>query len=128
SWSSVGNRNLSSSGSRYLSIDGGQTDIVGFNQTSGGDFGDWLSTSCPQAQPYVQNAFGCKGQSSDIAATSPEGINLDVVGYDLIAAVSPPSAPIAVAATNVTSSGFTANWQSVVGATGYRLDVSTNNA
>jgi hypothetical protein len=31
----------------------------------------------------VQNAFSCTGQSSDIAATSPEGINLDVIGYDL---------------------------------------------
>jgi hypothetical protein len=31
----------------------------------------------------VQNAFACTGQSSDIAATSPEGINLDVIGYDL---------------------------------------------
>jgi hypothetical protein len=31
----------------------------------------------------VQDAFGCTGQSSDVAATSPEGINLDVIGYDL---------------------------------------------
>ena len=59
------------------------TNIVNFNQDSNGDFGDWLSTDCPQANPYVQNAFGCTGQSSDIAATSPEGITLDVIGYDL---------------------------------------------
>jgi hypothetical protein len=32
---------------------------------------------------YVQNAFNCDGQSTDISATSPEGINLDVIGYDL---------------------------------------------
>jgi hypothetical protein len=31
----------------------------------------------------VQNAFGCTGQSSDVAPTSPEGVNLDVIGYDL---------------------------------------------
>ena len=31
-------------------------------------------------------------------------------------------------ATLVTSSSFTANWSSVIGATGYRLDVSTNNS
>jgi hypothetical protein len=31
----------------------------------------------------VQNAFACAGQYSDISATSPEGINLDVIGYDL---------------------------------------------
>jgi hypothetical protein len=84
SWSSSGTRNLTSSGSRYFSINGGATDIVGFNQQSGGDFGDWLSGSCPQTTPYVQNAFSCPGQMSDVTATSPEGINLDVIGYDLV--------------------------------------------
>ncbi|MGA9119672.1 MAG: fibronectin type III domain-containing protein [Bacteroidota bacterium] len=39
-----------------------------------------------------------------------------------------PGAPIASAATNVTASSFTANWQSVTGASGYRLDVSTDAA
>jgi len=40
---------------------------------------------------------------------------------------NPPPPPIAYAATTVTSSGFTANWSSVSGATGYRLDVSTSS-
>jgi len=84
SWSSPGTRNITSSGSRYFSIDSGNTDIVGFNQDPTGDFGDWLSESCPQTHPYVQNAFGCMGQFSDVTATSPEGINLDVIGYDLV--------------------------------------------
>jgi len=83
SWSSAGHRNITSSGTRYFSINGGVTNIVGFNQDPDGDFGDWLSEPCPQAHPYPQNAFSCTGQSSDIAATSPEGINLDVIGYDL---------------------------------------------
>jgi hypothetical protein len=83
SWSSPGARNINSSGTRYFSINGGSTNIVNFSQNPSGDFGDWLSTSCPQAHPYVQNAFGCTGQSSDIATTSPEGVNLDVIGYDL---------------------------------------------
>ena len=83
SWSSAGVRNTTSGGTRYFSINGGSTHIVNFNQNPSGDFGDWLSTSCPQAHPYVQNAFGCTGQSSDIASTSPEGVNLDVIGYDL---------------------------------------------
>jgi len=83
SWSSAGNRNITSSGARYFSIDGGVTNIVGFNQRQDGDLGDWFSAPCPQANPYVQNAFTCQGQFSDIAATSPEGINLDVIGYDL---------------------------------------------
>jgi hypothetical protein len=83
-WSAAGARSFASSGSRYLSIDGGTTSIVGLNQEAGGDFGDWLSGPCPQATPYVQNAFSCAGQASDVTETSPEGIALDVIGYDLM--------------------------------------------
>jgi subtilase family serine protease len=39
-----------------------------------------------------------------------------------------PNPPQATAATSVTSSSFTANWSSSSGATGYRLDVSTDNS
>jgi hypothetical protein len=84
SWSSAGHRNITSSGSRYFSINGGVTNIVNFNQNPDGDFGDWSSEACPQAHPYVQNAFVCTGQFSDVTTTSPEGVNLDVIGYDLI--------------------------------------------
>jgi hypothetical protein len=93
SWSSPGVRNLTSSGTRYFSINGGSTNIVNFNQDPSGDFGDWLSDPCPQTHPYVQNAFGCAGQYSDISATSPEGINLDVIGYDLVNASTPTPTP-----------------------------------
>ena len=89
SWSSNGVRNISTSGTRYFSIDGGNTPIISFNQTANFDFGDWQSAPCPQANPYVQNAVGCRGQSADISDTSPEGINLDVIGYDR---VPPPPA------------------------------------
>ena len=89
SWSSPGVRNLTLNGSRYFSIDSGSTNIVGFNQTPPGDFGDWLSEPCPQRHPFVQNAFVCPDQFSDISATSPEGINLDVIGYDLVNATTP---------------------------------------
>jgi Alpha-galactosidase, CBM13 domain/FG-GAP-like repeat len=89
SWSSPGVRNRTLNGSRYFSINSGNTDIVGFNQTPPGDFGDWLSEPCPQPHPYVQNAFACPDQFSDISATSPEGINLDVIGYDLGNAPAP---------------------------------------
>jgi hypothetical protein len=89
SWSSAGVRNISTTGTRYFSINGGVTNIVNFNQNTSMDLGDWLSAACPQAHPYVQNAAGCRGQSSDVTATSPEGINLDVIGYDLVNA--PPA-------------------------------------
>jgi hypothetical protein len=91
SWSAPNSRNYTSMGSRYFSIDKGATDIVDFNQNPGGDFGDWLSESCPQAAPFVQNAFVCPGQYSDVTVYSPEGINLDVIGYDLVGAPYDPS-------------------------------------
>jgi hypothetical protein len=70
----------------YFSIDKGVTNIVGFNQNSGGDYGDWLSNGCPA---LVQDAFSCTDQIANISPTSPEGINLDVIGYDLVSAPEP---------------------------------------
>jgi hypothetical protein len=45
----------------------------------------------------------------------------------VITVTTAPAAPTANAATNVTSTSFTANWSSVSGATGYRLDVSKSS-
>ncbi len=87
SWSSLNARNTSSSDLRFFSIDRGLHNIVTFNQDPAGDFGDWQSEAgCPQVHPLVQNAFNCAGQSPEIDASSPEGVNLDVIGYDLIPA------------------------------------------
>ena len=94
SWSAPGTRNHTVLGTRYFSIDNGNTNIVGFSQDPTGDLGDWLSGLCPQTTPYVQNAFSCKGQASDVTATSPEGVNLDVIGYDLTSAIPPPGPTI----------------------------------
>jgi hypothetical protein len=99
SWSSPGHRNITSSGTRYFSINGGVISLVNFNQNPNGDFGDWLSAACPQTHPYVQNAFICMGQSSDVTAASPEGINLDVIGYNLVFVIVTTNP-----ATNVTAS------------------------
>jgi hypothetical protein len=86
-YSAPGVRSLTSSSSAtsYFSIDGGTTNIVNFNQNASGDYGDWLSPTCSPIN--VQNAFSCSGpgQIADVTATSPEGINLDVIGYDLTA-------------------------------------------
>ena len=85
SWASLNARNTSNTGERHFSIDRGLHFIVTFNQDPGGDYGDWESEpQCPQNHTLVQNAWNCYGQSAEISATSPEGINLDVVGYDLV--------------------------------------------
>ena len=84
-WSSLNARNTSASGVRHFSIDRGLHFIVTLNQDPAGDFGDWDSEpQCPQNHPLVQNAFNCDGQSPEISETSPEGISLDVIGYDLL--------------------------------------------
>jgi len=86
SWASLNARNTSPSGQRFFSIDRGLHYIVQFNQNPDGDFGDYDSDDfCPATRLHVQNAFNCDGQSTDISATSPEGISLDVIGYDLVA-------------------------------------------
>ena len=84
SWSAPGTRNVTSSGTRYFSVDGGNTAIVQFNQDLTLDLGDWIALPCPQPNPYVQNTLSCVGQVADVGGTSPEGISLDVIGYDLI--------------------------------------------
>ena len=109
-WAAPGVRNLTTVGSRYFSIDAGTTDIVGFNQDPDGDFGDWLSESCPQTRPYVQNAFGCPGQSPDIANISPEGINLDVIGYDLASPTVISGQIIPPPGSKLSSSSQTFSW------------------
>lgn len=85
SWASLNDRNTSLTGARHFSIDQGLHLIAKFNNDPAGDYGDWDSEpQCPQNRPLVQNAFNCLGQSPEISATSPEGIALDVIGYDLV--------------------------------------------
>jgi len=84
-WASLNARNTSANGQRFFSIDQGFHLLVQFNQTPGGDFGDYDSDGfCPANRLFVQNAFNCPGQAVDLTASSPEGISLDVIGYDLI--------------------------------------------
>jgi hypothetical protein len=52
-------------------------------------------------------------------ALEPNGLEI----LNLIA----PAPPVATDATGITATGFTANWNSVSGATGYEVDVSTTN-
>src|SRR6266481_4095219 len=44
----------------------------------------------PSSASVCAKCVLCRGQASDVAATSPEGINLDVIGYDLTNAPSGP--------------------------------------
>jgi hypothetical protein len=48
------------------------------------------------------------------------------INSNIISMLTLPSEPIAISASNRDYSGFTANWQSVTGASGYYLDLSTD--
>lgn len=45
-----------------------------------------------------------------------------------VVSLSAPPAPVATTATNITATSFTANWNNVTAATGYRLDVASDMA
>jgi len=63
---------------------------------------------------------------TDLGGTgSRDGIALDNVAVSWVSAPT-LAAPLAITATAVTENSFTANWNAVTGATGYRLDVSTS--
>ncbi len=66
--------------------------------------------------------------SEVLTASSTGASNQTVTCSGSVSAVSVPSAPVATAATDVTSSSFTSNWNSASGATSYRLDVYTGSA
>ncbi len=93
----------------------------GVNLTNGGHYSGVTSNMLTVAAAdgsdeanyrcIVTNAYGS-------ATSSPAMLTLVVI---------PPSAPVATAATGAAAFSFTANWNAASGATGYRLDLSTNS-
>lgn len=72
---------------------------------------------------------------SDLTATSAAAVTGATIGFTSSGLTginsstfdipAPPlDAPVAIAATNISTTGFTANWNAAAGATSYRLDVS----
>jgi hypothetical protein len=57
SWSLAGHRNITSSGTRYFSINGGTTPIVNFNQDPHGDFEDWRNDVSLQASTSIRDGW-----------------------------------------------------------------------
>jgi hypothetical protein len=67
----------SSSATSYFSVDGGTTNLIGFNQVGGSsDYGDWVSGS---GTAHVQDAFGTPGASPVFGV---ELTALDAIGYN----------------------------------------------
>jgi hypothetical protein len=89
--------------------------VSGFQNLDVGNVLSWSVTGLTEGRShyYRVRAYNGGGPSTNSATISMTTL---------------PAAPVATAASSVVSSGFIANWNSVTGATGYRLDVSTNNA
>jgi hypothetical protein len=74
----------SGSATSYLSVDGGNTDIVGFNQNSSGDYADFSTCN------NVQSAFSCSGDVPAYTSNSPEFAMMEAIGYDGVGTVPEP--------------------------------------
>ena len=75
----------STAATSYFSINGGTTNLVNFNQTGSGDYGDWgnpAGTQSGNSPAQVQDAFGAPGVTVKLGAN--EKTALDVVGYSLL--------------------------------------------
>lgn len=78
------------------------------------DFRDTVTGLTGNTEYYIRM------RAANSAGTSPNSAAFFVLTL--------PAAPVAIAATSVQNTSFTANWQPVGGSFTYRLDVSTDNA
>jgi photosystem II stability/assembly factor-like uncharacterized protein len=108
----------------YLSIDGGATMLVHFNQYGyGSDYGDWGNGANPAVQadnnpPQVQDAYGTPGEMFNLGPN--EFIALDIVGYTL-------SGTAQIQGLTYSADTFTFNVSTLPGKT-YQVQYSTNLA
>jgi len=83
----AGARTYTTSGDdAYFSINGGTALLARFNQSSGGDYGDWWSTG--GHTPQVQDAFATPGANPLLG--NSELTALDVIGYNRVSATPVP--------------------------------------
>ncbi|MBI4664436.1 MAG: immunoglobulin domain-containing protein [Verrucomicrobia bacterium] len=97
--------------------------------TGGGSFNPGSSVTI-RATPASGYTFSSWTENGTVVSTSAS-YNFTLNGNRTLVAnfmATTPAAPVAAPGTSLTSSGFTANWSSVTGAIGYRLDVSPSSA
>ena len=76
-YSATGQHSFSYNSAAYLSTNGGATDLGNYNNTGGGDRGDWLTTSTTDD---VQDAYAYPGQVATLS--SADFTALDVIGWN----------------------------------------------
>ena len=117
----------------YASQEGFYTNsqFATYQSNTGKDAGSLMSNpllnvdySLQSGSPAINAGLNI-GYTQDILGNAFVGTP-DIGAYEFQSTTSVPPAPVASAASNVGANGFTANWASVSGATGYRIDVGTN--
>jgi len=93
------------------------------NSNSGGTL---ISGATSASYTPLTTTSGTLYYYCEITSTTPACTKISAVSGSIVV-TGPPSAPVATAATTITTNSFTANWNAVTGATGYFLDVSTVN-
>ncbi len=88
----------------------------------------YTSSSLAATTVYVRFTPQATGLRSGDVTISGGGANTTVAVSGTGDTPAIPVAPVATAATNITTTGFTANWNAVAGATNYFLDVYTMGA
>lgn len=83
----TGTASTSPTSSTYLSIDGGTTNLVNFNPTAPGDYGDFGPACGPTSgnsgnNQYIQNAYNCTGSDETYSVSSPEYVAATAVGWN----------------------------------------------
>ncbi len=117
-----------------LSVSSAGTDYV-ISASEGGTYGTSLtltqSSGSVSATVYVKLSSGLAigdYNDQDVAVSGGGATSQAVTCSGSVTSPPPPDAPLATAATNPGNTSFTANWNTVSGATGYRLDVYTKTA
>jgi len=75
-----------------------------------------------------QPVSGLSANSTYYYRVRAVGTNNTSSNSGTITVLTATNAPVATAASNLTSTSFSANWNTVTGATGYLLDVATDNS
>jgi Lamin Tail Domain/Secretion system C-terminal sorting domain/Calx-beta domain len=125
-------------------INGKQYAFIGLERIGGVVTYDVTNPSAPIFVGYDNNRSNPVSATSDLgtegvtyisAADSPTGTALVLLSNEISATVSVytvdgilnVNATTATAATSISATGFTANWTAATGATGYQLDISSDN-
>lgn len=91
--------------------------VTAYHNSSAGSGTSVVITGLENSTTYY---YRLRAENANGQSVSSNTISLTTLG-------PLPTIPLAKPATAITASGFTANWDAAIGATNYRIDISTSN-